>query len=120
MDLADAARFANRTEDAEVLLRAIRRRFPRDERASVAAFYLGRIAFDTHSSFADAATWFQTSASERPTGPLAREASGRLVEALEHAGDHAGAREAAVRYLEAYPDGPHAKLAKSILGTGAR
>jgi transmembrane sensor len=116
MDLADAARFAGRTEEAELLLRDMRRRFPHDERASAAAFYLGRIAFDSHASYRDAARWFDTSIRERPSGALAREASGRLFEALERGGDHEGARQAALRYLDTYPDGPHAPLAKSLAG----
>jgi transmembrane sensor len=114
MDLGDAARFAGRSDRAEIIYRELRTRFMGDERASTAAFYLGRISFDDKSAYADAARWFGTYLSERPSGSLAREASGRLVEALERSGDHARAREAAQRYLADFADGPHAPMARSI------
>jgi len=46
---------------------------------------------------------------------LAIEASGRLIEANEAAGDVKAARDAAKHYLLRYPDGPHAQLAKRVL-----
>jgi hypothetical protein len=116
VELSDAARFAGRTDDAELLLRAIRRRSPDDERASVAAFHLGRIAFDNRRAFADAARWFETYLRERPQGAFSREASGRLIEALDRSGDQPGAKEAANRYLSSYPTGPHAEMARSVAG----
>jgi hypothetical protein len=111
--LGDAARFGGRVESAAMVLRRLRERFPQDERASVAAFHLGRMAFD-QSAYDDALGWFQTYLRERPTGPLAREASGRVVEALERGGHHERARAAASRYLQDFPNGPHAELARSI------
>lgn len=115
MDLGDAARFAGRTEAAAIILRRLRERFPDDERASVAAFDLGRIAFDA-AAYGEALRWFGVYLSERPSGPLAREASGRVVEALDRSGDPARAREAARRYLRDFPNGPHAEFARSIGG----
>jgi hypothetical protein len=46
---------------------------------------------------------------------MAREATGRLMEAMDRAGDHEGARRIARRYLGAYPNGPHAEQAKRVL-----
>jgi len=114
--LGDAARFAGRADDAEFVLRAIRRRFPEDERASVAAFHLGRIAFDQRGAFAEATRWFETYLRERPQGAFSREASGRLIEALDRSGDRSGAIDAARRYLLEYPTGPHAETARSLVG----
>ncbi len=116
VELSDAARFAGHADDAEVVLRAVRKRFPDDERASVAAFHLGRIAFDNRGSCAEAAQWFQVYLRERPQGAFSREASGRLIEALDRSDDHAGAKEAARRYLLAFPTGPHAETARSLAG----
>ncbi len=113
MDLADAARFAGRTDAAGIVLRRLRERFPADERASVAAFHLGRMAFD-RAAYDEARGWFAAYLDEQPHGPLAREASGRVMEALERSGDHARARDAAKRYIEDFPNGPHAELARSI------
>jgi transmembrane sensor len=114
IDLSDAARFAGHRDDAELVLLAVRRRFPGSERGSVAAFHLGRIAFDDLGAYADGARWFETYLRESPDGALAREASGRLIEALERSGDHAAAKSAAQRYLLAYPKGPHAELARGL------
>jgi transmembrane sensor len=114
MDLSDAARFAGHADRAKLVLQAVRRRFAGDERASTAAFDLGRIAFDDDAAYSEAARWFDVYVIERPTGPLAREASGRRMEALERSGDHPAAKRAAERYLQDFPAGPHADLAKSI------
>ncbi len=114
MDLSDAARFTGHGDRAKLVLQEVRRRFAGDERASTAAFDLGRLAFDDESAYADAARWFDLYLTERPAGPLAREASGRRMEALERGGDHAAAKRAAARYLEAFPAGPHAEVARSI------
>jgi hypothetical protein len=57
---------------------------------------------------------------EQPSGALAREASGRLLEACIAAGDGAGARDAATRYLARYPSGPHAALARRVLSGAAQ
>lgn len=114
MDLGDAARFAGRVDRAKVILLEVRRRFPGDAQAATAAFNLGRIAFDDEAAFVDAAVWFDRYLTELPSGPLVREARGRRMEALEKGGDHASAVRAAAAYLEAFPEGPHAKLARSI------
>jgi TolA-binding protein len=115
LSLADAARFSDRSDDADFILKRLRDRFPSDDVASVAAFDLGRIAFDSRHSYVDAARWFDTYLNERPSGALAREASGRLLEAVDRGGDQVRARELAGRYLQTFPNGPHANLAGSIL-----
>jgi hypothetical protein len=115
LTLADAARLAGSLDQASRAYLAVRRRFAASQGASVAAFNLGRIAFDQRGAFASAAQWFRTYLAEQPRGTFARNASGRLVEALDRAGDAAGARGAARAYLEAWPDGPHAEKARSVL-----
>ena len=52
---------------------------------------------------------------ETPRGPLAREALGRLMEAQSLAEDSVAAVSSAARYLETYPGGPHALLAKRLV-----
>jgi FecR protein len=101
----------HRDTEREALL-ACRRRFPGREQAAVAAYELGRA-----SSQREAATWFDTYLREAPSGPLAREALGRLVEARTAAGDRAAARDAATLYLSRYPGGPHAALARRVLAS---
>jgi ferric-dicitrate binding protein FerR (iron transport regulator)/TolA-binding protein len=113
--LADAARLGGAGGRAAQALQALRRRYPHDLRAASAAFHLGRLAFDGRAAHAEAARWFATYLAEQPSGPFAREAAGRLVEARERAGDISGARDAARAYLARYPTGPHAGKARSLL-----
>ncbi len=115
--LADVARFARRPARAREALDAVRRRFPDTDAAATAAFERGRIALAGSDSHAEAASWFDTYLRERPDGTLAREAMGRRMEALETT-DRAAARTAARRYLERYPAGPHADLAKRLAEGG--
>lgn len=114
--LADMARLKNRPSDAIQALVALRRRFPRSDRAAVAAFNIARVEFDQRASYAEAARWFRTYLREQPAGPLVREAEGRLMEALYRSGDRAGAVRLAERYLASNPNGPHARVARSLLG----
>jgi len=76
----------------------------------MSAFLLGRSA-----SGAQAVQWFSAYLKEQPSGALAREALGRLIEAYQAAGDRVSSRAAAERYLKSYPDGPHATLAREAL-----
>lgn len=114
--LADAARFTAHGADAKTAYEAVRRRFPGRDEAAEAAFDLGRLTFDRDGDFATAAGWFDTYGRERPNGPLAREAAGRLLEARLRSNDASGAKAAASAYLAAYPDGPQAALARSVVG----
>lgn len=111
--LAEAARRAGRHDLARSLLLAVRERGGVERQA--ATFALGQQAFDDVHDPLTATHWFGLVLQENPGGPLTREASGRLLESLERAGDHTGARAQAQRYLEAYPGGPHASMARGIL-----
>ena len=93
---------------------AIRERFAGKPEASVATFSLGRMAFDVAHDYLGAAYWFRAYLRERPGGSLARDAEGRLIEALRRGGDNNAAKEAARRYLVDYPNGPHAALARNV------
>jgi transmembrane sensor len=108
--LAQVARLSGHRDTEREALVTCRRRFAGSERAAVAAYELGR-----SSSPSEASSWFDTYLGEQPSGALAREASGRLVEARASAGDDRGARDAAARYLARYPEGPHAPLARRVL-----
>jgi transmembrane sensor len=114
--LSEVARLAGNVERARLSLNSIRQRFQGQSAAAVAAYTLGRMAFDGSRDYASAARWFQTYLSEQGQGSLAREAAGRLIEALERAGNHAAAERAARQYLDRYPDGPQKGLARRILG----
>jgi len=115
LSLGDAARLTGDAAHADIAYRVLRRRFPSDSRASVAAFDLGKLAFDVRGSHADAARWFDTYLTEQPSGPLVREALGRSMEAHWRSADRAKARELAAQYMQRYPGGPHEDLARRIV-----
>lgn len=116
LTLGSTARLAGRPERAQEAYAAVRRRFPGSSQASISAFSLGRLASDAGRA-SDGIGWFQRYLSEAPSGPLAREAEGRLVELYRQSGNVAQARRAAQVYLEKYPTGPHAALANSVLAS---
>jgi transmembrane sensor len=113
--LADAARLTGHGGHASEALRAMRQRFPRTKEAATAAFTLGRIAFEQRGAYQEAARWFGTYLLEQPSGPLMGDSVGRLMEARQRAGDMAGARQDAERYLRRFPEGPYASEARAIL-----
>lgn len=112
--LGEVARYAGQPSKARTLLETLRRRFAGSTQAATAAYYLGRIAFERDRDYAGAAQWFSTYGDERPRGPLATEALGRLIESEHRAGDHGAAREAARAYLRRFPKGPHGDLARRL------
>jgi hypothetical protein len=109
--LSDAARFAGRPERAREALLALRRRFGAKGHS---AFLLGKIAADQQGAAADAVTWFETSLEEEPSGALAEQALGRILE-IKKRRDSEAAKPIAARYLAKYPSGAYAPLARSLL-----
>lgn len=114
--LCDTARHAGDAAKARSAYGQLRQRFPGSGQASLAAFHLGVLEFDHFGAHAKAAGWFRTYLHESPTGPLTREARGRLMEALHRtgSGDASGLASA---YLRDYPSGPHAQLARRIVSS---
>jgi len=113
--LGDAARLSRSYEEADRIYNGVRGRFAGTVHSASAALALGRMAFDQQHMYSKAALWLDVYVEENPSGKLVREALGRLVEARQRAGDATGARRAAMRYLEAYPEGPHADYARKLL-----
>jgi hypothetical protein len=112
--LADAARYAGRSDLARRALLAERARFSGSPEARAAAFLLGRIADDTGGAPGAAARWYDDYLREAPGGAFAAEALGRKLAALRRTGDPA-ALAAASDYLRRYPEGPYAAQAREIL-----
>jgi len=113
LDLARAARLIGRTDLERSALLACRKRAPGQPAAAQASYLLGRA-----SPPSEAVTWFETYLREQPSGLLAREASGRLLESYLALGDRSGALRAAAHYLAAYAEGPHAAMARRTLRSG--
>ena len=115
LKLGETARLAGDVKRAEYAYLAVNRRFP-SSTPHQALFGLGKIAFDQHRDYASAAKWFGLYVQRFSDGPLVREAAGLLLVSRIKAGDNAGARAAADRYLARFPTGPHAKLARDTRG----
>jgi TolA-binding protein len=111
--LGDVARLGGDTQRADQAYRAALRRFPGLDRP---AFSLGVMSFEARHDYRDAASWLSRYLREHPTGPLATEAAGRLLEAWDLAGETTKAREAARAYLRDHPTGPHRGLARRLAG----
>ena len=112
LELADEARFAGaftRASSALVRARGLGSR-------GRSAFLLGKIAADHQNAPAVAVTWFEQYLAEEPSGGLAEQALGRVVELSRRLHDEAGASRAAERYLARYPKGAYAALARDIAG----
>jgi len=117
--LADAARLGGEPPLARRTLVLIRKRFTGQKAAKMAAFRLGRLAFDQQRDYKLAATWFRRFLKEAPKSTLAAGARGRLMLSLQRAGDQAGAARMAREYLSRHPGGSYAAAATSVLA-GAR
>jgi TolA-binding protein len=113
--LADVARLSGRGDRASEALLSVRKRFAGASESATAAFLLGRLAFDGRHDLGEAERWFTIYLREQPGGDFASLAEGRLLEIAIQRGDHDRAQEAAKRYLERYPSGPHAAKARSVL-----
>ncbi|MEN9579169.1 MAG: hypothetical protein RJA70_2178 [Pseudomonadota bacterium] len=111
---ADVSRGAGDLAQAAQLLLQVRQRYPGTPQAALAAYTLGVTAFLYRRSSAEAVGWFQTHLRESPSGPLAREALGQLMEAQARMGDQGAARQSARRYLQLHPSGPHRHAAEAL------
>ncbi|WP_437605772.1 FecR domain-containing protein [Sorangium sp. So ce834] len=116
VELGSAARLARKLDVAARFYQTARARFAGSDAAAVAAYHLGRMAFDGRGAWAEAERWFAVYLAERPRGALAPEALGRSLECARNLKLHARARELAARYLAAYPNGAHAGLAATLAG----
>ena len=101
----DARRAGDAREAARLYGRLVGR-FPRNDRAPLAAFELGRIRLDQLGDPRGAAAAFQK-ALALGGGPFSQDARARLVEAHAKAGNDAGCRRAQEGYLSRYPRGRH-------------
>jgi transmembrane sensor len=114
MMAADVARNSRHPGEATRFLSRVSDGFPRDKRAPLAAFTLGRVLLEDLGQPARAADAFRRAQQLSPRGPLASDALAREVEAAQRAGQTERARQVAQRYLEQYPDGPHAARLRKL------
>jgi transmembrane sensor len=111
---ADVARLSRHPGEATRWLARVSDGFPRDRRAPLAAFTLGRILLEDLGQPARAADAFYKARQLAPGGPLASDALAREVEAAQRAGQGDRARQAARKYVELYPSGSHAQRLRKL------
>jgi hypothetical protein len=112
--LADAARYTKRPQLAQKVLLSLRARFPGSDPARDASFFLGRLAETASGNAEGALAWYDTYLREAPRGLYAAETLGREMTLLS-ASSPPRARRIARTYLERFPHGPQAGLARSLL-----
>jgi TolA-binding protein len=109
LDNANLARRAGRLDDAAELYADLVRRYPKDRRASLAAFELGRLRMDSLRDVRGAVQALEKALKLDARGAFAEDALARLVLAEEARGDLGGCNRARARYLARYPEGVHAQ-----------
>lgn len=100
---ADVARLSHHPQAAVAPLRKVFAEFPRDARAPLAAFTLGRVLLENLGQAAAAADAFHSAQTLSPSGPLAEDALVREIEARRRAGQHERAKALAVTLAKLYP-----------------
>jgi tetratricopeptide (TPR) repeat protein len=101
----DAARLSGHAREAVPYYRDALARAGKGSRAHLAAFTLGRTLLHDLGDARGAANAFARAYAALPSGPLAEEALAGEVESWARAGERARTREAARRYLQAFPSG---------------
>lgn len=113
--LADAARYTKSSAVARRALEAQRKRFADTTAGRTATFLLGRIAEDSDGSPARALELYD--AYLATGGAFASEALGRKMMILSRTKGAAAAAPIARAYLEAYPKGAYASIARELGAT---
>jgi hypothetical protein len=115
-DLADAARLGGDPDLAIRALTLLLQRFPSAAEARDGRFLRGRVHVLLGNAGA-AIEDFENYLRNRPSARYASETRGRLMELYSSRGDTVRAREIARQYLEAAPNGPYQRLARSLAST---
>ncbi len=105
-DRAQQARAAGRNAEAKAAFTELRRRYPKDARASLAAFELARLELDGKQDPKRAVSLLDDALKTAPHGaPHREDVEARRVEALGAAGDVAACKKARDAYLARYSKG---------------
>jgi len=109
-ELYEQAQLAGRPAEAATALDQLRRRFPGDARAGLAAFELGRLRQDQLGDPAGAAAALEDAV--RRGGAFGEDAAARLVRAYQALGNRAACERTRDAYLARYPRGAHSEAVK--------
>jgi transmembrane sensor len=106
---ANLARRAGLVTESAKLYGELVARFPRDHKAALAAFELGRLRMDSLADTSGAIAALERALKLDAQRAFAEDALARLVLAHDALGDRAACSRARARYLARYPEGVHAK-----------
>jgi TolA-binding protein len=113
---ANVARRAGRMQDAASGYAEVLKRFPRDSRAGVSAFELGRIRMDALGDSAGAALAFADALRLSRKAEFREDAMARLAIAADATGQREVCRKARARYLAEYESGVHTASLTTLCG----
>jgi tetratricopeptide (TPR) repeat protein len=116
---ANVARRAGRVQEAANAYAELLKSFPRDSRAAVSAFELGRIRMDALSDPKAAAAAFAESLRLSHRAQFREDALARLALAYDATGEWDSCRKIRGRYLTDYPGGVHTNALSSLCGEHA-
>jgi tetratricopeptide (TPR) repeat protein len=108
LEQANAARRSGDVQQAAALLEALRVRHPRDPRAALATFELGRLRLDALGDLPGAVQALQQSIALAPAGVFREDAEACLATAYARMRDRPRCEQARQVYLGRYPAGTHA------------
>ena len=112
--LASAARYSGHTPLAIKTWNALRQRFGGHDAGRQAAFFLGR-TYDEKGQSALALRSLNDYLRESPSGVYAAEALGRRMALVQRLEGGEAARAAATEYLNRFPKGSYAQMARGLL-----
>jgi len=108
LDQGNAARRAGDSRGAANAYQSLLTKYPRDPRAALAAFELGRLRMGPLSDVAGAVRAFQSAAALAPGSAIREDAMAHLVEAYAVSGQTTLCESARDAYLKGYTNGVHA------------
>ena len=117
LDRANTARRAGDSAGAARAYESLLAKFPRDARAGLAAFELGRLRLGPLSDVNGAAQAFRRAIALAPGSAFRQDAMARLVEAYAAAGKLESCASAKAAYLKDYPQGVHAAFVSRQCGS---
>jgi TolA-binding protein len=110
LDQGNAARRAGDARGAAAAYQALLSKYPRDPRAGLAAFELGRLRMGPLSDTQGAVRAFQSAIALAPESAIREDAMAHLVDVYGASGLTAQCQSARDAYLKAYPNGVHAAV----------
>jgi TolA-binding protein len=114
---AEAYRLEGHPREAAAALDRLRRSFPRDPRAGLASFELGRLRMDQLGDPAGALNAFSDAMRLDPSARFREDAQARVVQLYASLGQSERCLKAQAEYQSRYPNGSHAK---SVAGSCKR